>query len=80
MSDTLLYDDEIGLELWRTALQQEIGIRFAIQLKDLEKLKNLLYAARKNAPDREELSELMLCVAPGGKELWIVKPPRDKAP
>jgi hypothetical protein len=80
VSDTLIYNDEIGLELWRAAAQQEIGIRFTFNINDMGRLKTFLYAVRKNAPDYEELKELMLCTSPGGKELWMVRPPKDEAP
>jgi len=63
----------IALYLWRQAAREEIGLRIPIALKDLEVIKPIFYNARKAAPDREALSGLMLCVAPGGEEIMIVK-------
>lgn len=64
----------LALELWREAAAQEVGLRIPIQLADLEKIKPLMYAARKG---HLELQDLMLCVAPGGEEIWLVKRPQE---
>lgn len=64
----------VALKLWRDAAKEEVGLRIPISLKDLEKIKPMMYKARKEVIDREpELGALMLCVAPGGEEIWLVK-------
>ncbi len=64
----------IALALWREANDLEVGLRIPIAQPDLEKIKNVMYDARKG---HMELSSLMLCVAPGGEEIWLVKRPQE---
>lgn len=68
------FDPAFALSLWRAAQAQEVGIRFAVDQKDIEKIKPTMYKVRKDHP---ELADLMLCVAPGAEELWIVKRPKE---
>ena len=64
----------LAIELWREAAKLEVGLRFAVRRIDIEKIKPMMYNARKDVIAFEpELGNLMLCVAPGGEELWIVK-------
>ncbi len=73
MSDrTLILTPALALKLWRDASREEVGLRIPIALKDLEKIKPLMYKVRKEAGD-PALASLMLCVAPGGTEIWLVK-------
>ncbi len=73
MSDrTIHLTPTLALALWRQAAAEEVGLRIPIALKDLEKIKPLMYKVRKEAGD-PSLASLMLCVAPGGTEIWLVK-------
>ena len=72
MSDVLT--PSRALSLWREAAQEEVGLRIPIAQKDIDKVKPMMYAARKEVIDQEpELGSLMLCVAPGAEEIWLVK-------
>ena len=78
MTETLNLTPRIALELWREAAKLELGLRIPIRLQDLEKIKPIMYTARKNVIDAEpELGELKLCVAPGAEEIWLVKSPKE---
>lgn len=74
MADTINLTPAIALELWREAAQQEVGLRIPVRQTDIEKIKPLMYSARKG---HMELQDLMLCVAPGAEEIWIVKRPQE---
>jgi len=74
VSKELILTPFVALDLWRAASKEEVGLRIPISLRDLEKIKALMYSARKSVIDAEaELGSLMLCVAPGGTEIWLVK-------
>ncbi|MDE2104191.1 MAG: hypothetical protein KGL39_43545 [Patescibacteria group bacterium] len=63
-----------ALSLWRSALPEEIGIRFSIDPNDVSRLRPEMYKARKDAIAAEpELGELQLLMAPGLTEMFIVK-------
>lgn len=64
----------LALELWREAAQQEVGLRVPCRQADIDKIKPMMYNARKGHLD---LQDLMLCVAPGAEEFWIVKRPQE---
>lgn len=69
MSDLVL-TPEVALALWRTALENELGVKVPINQKDIEKVRKTMYDARKG---HTELEELRLITAPGGTEVWIMK-------
>ena len=71
---TLSLTPALGLELWREAAAQEVGIKCPCIQTDVEKIKALMYECRKG---HLELQDLMLCVGPGGEEMWIVKRPQE---
>lgn len=63
-----------ALTLWRSALTEEIGIRFAIDPNDVSRLRPEMYKARKEVIEAEpELGELQLLMAPGLTEMWIIR-------
>ncbi|MFA6159427.1 MAG: hypothetical protein WC763_07415 [Candidatus Paceibacterota bacterium] len=71
---TLHLTPALALELWREASKLEVGLRVPISPKDIEKIKPMMYAARKAViEDEPELGSLMLCVAPGVEEIWLVR-------
>lgn len=74
MTLTIALTPAKALELWREAAAQEVGIRIPIRQADLEAIKPMMYNARKGHAD---LADLMLCVAPGAEEIWIVKRPKE---
>lgn len=74
MAVTLNLTPALALELWREAAAQEVGLRFPVRQEDIEKIKPIFYNARKG---HMELQDLMLCVAPGAQEMWIVKRPQE---
>lgn len=61
-----------ALAYWRRAAKEELGVRFEIKQTDLDKIKAMCYKARKEAND-PKLENLVLVVAPGGTEIWMVK-------
>ena len=71
---TLNLTPALALELWREAAVQEVGLRIPVRQEDIEKIKPMFYNARKG---HLELQELMLCVAPGAEEIWLVKRPQE---
>lgn len=62
----------IALELWREAAKLEVGLRIPITPTDLEKIRPLMYTARKEA-NEPALESLQLIVAPRAEEIWLVK-------
>jgi hypothetical protein len=60
-----------GIELWKAAMEEEIGVRFAIPKEKQETIKNYLYKYREELP--AEYKELMICTPGGRDELYIVK-------
>lgn len=63
-----------ALRLWRAALLEEIGLRFAVNPDDVQRIRPEMYKARQEVIDREpELGELQLLMAPGLTEMWIVR-------
>lgn len=62
------------LPLWTRALEDEIGIRFAVAGVDRQYFRNTLYETRKAAND-PALDALMMFLpaAPFDNEIWICK-------
>lgn len=64
--------EEVAVALWRQALELELGLKFPIDPRDVERVKALMYTARRDAAD-DALDVLMLCVGPDAKEILLVK-------
>lgn len=62
----------LSLSLWYEALGSPHGI--IIEVSDIERAKQRLYALRKEAND-EDLASLSICTSPSGhpNQLWLVK-------
>lgn len=72
---TLNLTPTLALELWREAAAQEVGLRIPVHDQtDVEKIKTIFYDARKG---HLELQDLMLCVGPEAKDIWLVKRPQE---
>ena len=63
--------------LWRRAQEAEVGIAFAVDTNDVDKIKNIMYKARQEMPDAEALANIGMYVAPGRTEIWLVKKALD---
>ena len=63
---------DLALALWRQALAEEVGLRIPCSVGDLDKIRSMMYKARQEAGD-PALEALMLAIAPGGEEFWLIK-------
>src|SRR5262249_54686376 len=62
------------IHVWFLALEQEIGIRFAVRQGDKTHFRNLLYEARDAANDpRLHTLSALFASAPHDNEIWICK-------
>ena len=62
----------IAAALWEEAKKLEVGLRFEIDPNQIEPVRALLYAARKDSND-PELQNFSVITGPDTKEVWLVR-------
>lgn len=61
------------LEFWYHALRSEVGIVIETEPADMERVRQLLYVARREAND-PDLAQIEVCFSPSSSgQIWLIK-------